>query len=71
MRFSGSLRYMIPWLLEELEDIDELFDGDPWPYGIEPNRHALEVFAQYLLDEGFISEPVTLEKIFASGSTPL
>jgi 4,5-dihydroxyphthalate decarboxylase len=68
MRFSASLRYMIPWLLEELEDIDGLFGGDPWPYGIEPNRRALEGFGQYLLDQSFISEPVALEKIFASSS---
>lgn len=69
MRFSASLRYMIPWLLEELEEIDKLFGGDPWPYGIEPNRQALEAFGQYLLDQGFISEAVALENIFASSST--
>ena len=42
MRYSGTLRYMLPWLPDDVEEIDELFGGDCWPYGIEPNRPTLE-----------------------------
>lgn len=66
VRFSGALRYMFPWLFEHLEEIDEIFGGDPWPYGLEPNRKALEAFGQVLFDEHFISKPVTPEDMFAT-----
>jgi 4,5-dihydroxyphthalate decarboxylase len=65
MRFSASLRYMLPWLLEHLQEIDEIFGGDPWPYGLEPNRPALEAFSRHLFEQHFISEPVAVEKVFA------
>src|SRR5437762_8369534 len=38
MRYAGSLAVMLPWLQSELEEIDAVFSGDAWPYGIEPNR---------------------------------
>jgi 4,5-dihydroxyphthalate decarboxylase len=66
MRFSGSLRHMLPWLLQDVEEIDDLFGGDAWPYGVEANRRALEAFAQYLLDQGLMPESIALENIFAS-----
>ncbi len=28
MRFSGAMRYMLPWLFDDLDEIDELFGGD-------------------------------------------
>jgi hypothetical protein len=28
----------MPWLPEALDDIEELFGEDPWPYGVEANR---------------------------------
>ncbi len=37
----GTLRYMLPCMTAELDVIDEVFGGDPWPYGIEPNRPTL------------------------------
>src|SRR4029079_9488990 len=38
MRELGTLRYMLPWMAAELDEIDQVFGGAPWPYGIEPNR---------------------------------
>ena len=34
MRELGTLRYMLPWMAADLEEIDDVFGGDPWPYGI-------------------------------------
>ena len=42
MRFSGSQCYMLPWQFADVDEIDEVFGGDPWPYGIEANRPTLE-----------------------------
>jgi 4,5-dihydroxyphthalate decarboxylase len=65
MRYLGALRYMLPWLPDHLDEIDEVFGGDPWPYGIEPNRPTLEALVQYLHEQGVIAAPVPLERLFA------
>ena len=33
---------MLPWMTADIDEIDEVFGGDAWPYGIEPNRPTLE-----------------------------
>ena len=64
MRFSGTLRYMLPWLPDDIEEIDALFGGDCWPYGVEPNRPTLEALVGYMADQGLIPEPMPIEKLF-------
>ncbi len=65
MRFSGTMVYMLPWLNDEVEKIDEHFGGDPYPYGLEANRKTLETLMQYLVDQDFVAEPrPRLEDIF-------
>ena len=64
MRFAGTLRYMLPWLPADVEEIDELFGGDCWPYGVEPNRPTLEALVTYMADQGLIPAPVPIEKLF-------
>jgi hypothetical protein len=29
---------MLPWLIDNVEEIDDVFGGDAFPYGIEANR---------------------------------
>ena len=64
MRFSGTLRYMLPWLPDDVEEIDTLFGGDCWPYGVEPNRPTLEALVTYMAEQGLIAEPIPIEKLF-------
>jgi len=64
MRYGGSLAYMLPWLLSEIEEIDEVFGGDAWPYGVEPNRPTLEALVQYMVDQHFIAKPIPIEELF-------
>jgi hypothetical protein len=61
MRFTGAMRYMAPWLYDE---IDELFGGDPLPYGLEENRTTLEIFARYLVAQGLAAGPVKIDECF-------
>lgn len=58
MRFTGTIRYMLPWLFDDLDEIDDLFGGDPWPYGIAPNRNLLSTFVAYLEEQGLLGEPI-------------
>ncbi len=64
MRISGTLRYMLPWLPDDVEEIDTLFGGDCWPYGVEPNRTTLEALVGYMVDQGLIAEKIPVEKLF-------
>jgi 4,5-dihydroxyphthalate decarboxylase len=65
MYFSGAQRYMLPWLFDDLRELDEVFGSDPWPYGIEKNRPALETFIKYMRQQGFFEEQVAVEDLFA------
>jgi len=64
MRYRGTLRYMLPWLTADIDEIDEVFGGDPWPYGIEPNRRTLEALMTYLVEQSLIPKPIPLEDVF-------
>jgi 4,5-dihydroxyphthalate decarboxylase len=60
-----ALRYMLPWLPRDIDEIYEFFDGDPWPYGVEENRPTLEALVQYLQDQHLTNWKPTLEELFA------
>jgi 4,5-dihydroxyphthalate decarboxylase len=63
-RDLGTLNYMLPWMTADIDELDEVFDGDPWPYGIEPNRPTLEAAMRYLTDQGIIKAPMPIEDMF-------
>ncbi|KAJ9137144.1 NMT1/THI5-like [Pleurostoma richardsiae] len=65
MKFQGTYRYMLPFMSSDLREIDELFGGDPWPYGIEPNRNTLEALVSFLHDQGMIPDKIPVEDLFA------
>jgi 4,5-dihydroxyphthalate decarboxylase len=64
MRDLGTLQYMLPWMTADIEEIDEVFGGDAWPYGIEPNRPTLEALMTYLADQAIIQKPMPVEELF-------
>ena len=66
MAYTGAMVVMTPWLYDAVEEMNTVFGGDPWPYGLEANRHHLETFNRYLVDEGFLPTAPALEDIFAS-----
>ena len=65
MRFLDALRYMVPWLPTAIDEIDDVFGGDAWVYGVDPNRKTLEALVNALYDQGMISSKPTLEELFA------
>ena len=64
-RFSPALRYTLPWLLADLEEMDTLFGPDPWPYGLEANHKTLETLMRYLVEQRLLEKAVPLEELFA------
>jgi len=70
LRYAGSLAVMLPWLQSEIEEIDQVFGGDAWPYGLEPNRPTLEALVQYMVEQHFIAKPIPIEDLFVEVHAP-
>jgi 4,5-dihydroxyphthalate decarboxylase len=64
LRYAGSLAVMLPWLQAEIEEIDAVFGGDAWPYGIERNRPTLEALVAYMVEQHFIAQAVPVDDLF-------
>ena len=65
MQFTGAMRYMLPWLYDDLDEIGGVFgSNDPWPYGVEANATILSTLQGYLVEQGFIREARPLEELF-------
>lgn len=64
MRFSGSQSYMLPWQFDDVDEIEEIFGGDPWPYGVDENRPTLEALMRYMVEQDFITKPMAIEDLF-------
>ena len=65
MRFSGTMRYTLPWLFADIDEMHDVFGADPWAYGLEPNRSTLEALIMYLHDQQFLEKRVRVEDMFA------
>jgi 4,5-dihydroxyphthalate decarboxylase len=64
MRIDVAPRYMLPWLQRDIEEIDEVFGSEPWPYGIEANRPTLEALVQYMVEQHYIPRVIPLNELF-------
>src|SRR5215468_8743068 len=60
----GTLRYMLPGMIAELDEIDASFAGDPWPYGVEANRPTLEALVRYMAEQSLIEAPIPVDQLF-------
>jgi 4,5-dihydroxyphthalate decarboxylase len=56
--------YMLPWVHDDIHEIDDVFGGDPYPCGIEANRPTLEALVQYMAEQNFIPKRIPLEELF-------
>ena len=61
----GPLPFMLPWFEHHLEETEAVMGSDPFAYGFEENRHIIETFLGYELEQGMISKPVAPEELFA------
>jgi 4,5-dihydroxyphthalate decarboxylase len=55
----------LPWQIAEVESTRALMGDDYWPYGVEPNRGALETLMRYSCQQGLAERPVPIESLFA------
>ena len=60
-------RYPLPWLPTYGRKMRDMFDGDPFPFGIEQNRPTLETFLRYTYEQGIAHRHAKPEEIFQKG----
>lgn len=60
-------RYPLPWLATYGARMAEEFGGDPFPYGIEPNRTTLDQLLRYAHQQGIAHRLVTADEVFPAG----
>jgi 4,5-dihydroxyphthalate decarboxylase len=59
-------RYPVPWIQSDVEQAWARFpEGDPWPYGVEPNRTTLETFLRFGYEQGVLARPVDPDEMFS------
>jgi len=69
LRDLDTLAVMHPWVAAELDELKEpfaAFGGDPFAYGVGPNRHVLDAVLEYSHEQGLSDRKVGIEEIFAA-----
>jgi 4,5-dihydroxyphthalate decarboxylase len=64
LRYAGSLAAMLPWLIDDVEEINAVFGGDPFAYGVEPNRATLQALIRFMVEQHFIGRAIAIEDLF-------
>ena len=65
---TAALKSMLPWLVAHVEEARREMGADWWPYGLEPNRKALETFTRYHFEQGLSKRLLGLDELFAPES---
>ena len=63
----GFLTVSHPWLADEAARLRAVMGPDIWPYGLEPNRRAVETLIRYAREQGLIHRDVTPEELVFAG----
>ena len=64
LRKLGWATISLPWVGQEIEETRTLMGENFWPYGIEPNRKALEALFRYSHEQGLSSRTLAIEELF-------
>ena len=75
-RWAQRWRRAIPSLVEAwpnhyLSEEEQIFETDPWVYGLEANRHVLDKFFHYCHQQGISARQIAPEEIFCPSTLRL
>jgi 4,5-dihydroxyphthalate decarboxylase len=65
---SSALRFMLPWLNQDLEQARDLLGDDYWSYGLDADRETLATFLRYHHEQGLSRRLWRPEELFAPES---
>ena len=63
-----ALKIGLPWITSHARQTADLMGEDFWAYGIEPNRHTLEVMTRYSFEQGLAVRKLEVDELFAPGA---
>lgn len=63
-----ALKIGLPWIASHARQTGELMGDDFWPYGIDANRHTLEVMTRYSFEQGLAVRKLDVDELFARGA---
>jgi 4,5-dihydroxyphthalate decarboxylase len=61
---TNALKAGLPWLIDELERLREVFGEDIWNYSIEGSRPTLEAFVAHMDEQGLTRRRMGVEELF-------
>jgi 4,5-dihydroxyphthalate decarboxylase len=64
LKKMGWATISLPWVGQEIEETRKLMGENYWPYGIEPNRKALEALFRYSHEQGLARKKLKIEELF-------
>jgi len=65
LRETAGLKIMLPWLIKNLAETEEVMGKDFWSYGLQPNLEAVGRLLRYHREQGLSERLLTAEEIFA------
>ncbi len=65
---TSAAKVMLPFVEEQLLAVRREMGEDYWPYGLEPNRKALETFLRHHHEQGLSGRHVAVEELFHPAS---
>ena len=63
-RMQDPRNFALAWASDVMREQNEALGADPWPYGLEPNRKALEAVVRYEFEQGMIRKKWAIEELF-------
>ena len=67
-RMKDPRNFTLVWVKETMQEQEEIFGRDPWPYNLEENRKALEAAVRYEYEQGMIKKQFKIEDLFFPAS---
>lgn len=62
--------YPLPWAAANAARARDLIGDDFWPYGIEPNRSAIELFLDHCVDQSITPRRLDVDELFLRTPEP-
>jgi 4,5-dihydroxyphthalate decarboxylase len=71
LRDLSPYKISLAWFRGPVEEQERILGADPWAYGLEKNRHVVEILAGYLYEQGLADKKMKAEELFASNTLDL
>ena len=65
LRETAGLKIMLPWLIKNLADTEEVMGKNYWSYGLKPNLESVGRLLRYHYEQGLSNRRLEPEEIFA------